>query len=59
MSEERYVDLKKQINDLTEHNARLQKEVTEYLRAEQVMVAAGLITEQKVKQAHEIVQSWS
>ena len=58
MSEERYVDLKKTINDLTEHNARLQKEVMEYIRAEQV-IAAGLITEQKVKQAHEIVQSWS
>ena len=36
-----------------------EKELREYIQAEQVMIAAGLVSEAKVKQAHEIVQSFS
>lgn len=38
--------------------ARLRKELDEYVKAEQIMIAAGLISEVKVGQAHEIVRSW-
>ena len=37
---------------------RLEKEVTEYINTEKVLIAAGLVTEDKVKQAHDIVQNF-
>lgn len=44
------------IKDLEEQCKRQQRELLEYIRAEQVMIAAGIVTEQKAKQAHDIVR---
>jgi len=41
---------------LQEQLERMRKELTEYIRAEQVMIAAGVVSEAKVAQAHEIVR---
>lgn len=49
-------ELAKQIRDKDDHIKRLQTEVREYIRAEEVMIAAGLISKEKVEQAHEIVR---
>ena len=38
---------------------RLEKELDEYIKVEECLVAAGLINEDKIKQAHELVQSLS
>jgi uncharacterized protein YaaN involved in tellurite resistance len=59
MEEDTYEMLQKKLADSNERVERLIKELREYIRAEQVMVAAGLITDEKVKQAHEIVQTFS
>ncbi len=37
---------------------RLHGELMEYINSEKVMIAAGLISELKVRQAHEIVGRW-
>jgi hypothetical protein len=52
-------DYEKRIKELEDQVNRLSKEVRKYIHAERVMVAAGLVSEDKVKQAHEIVQNWS
>ena len=36
--------------------AQLERELREYIRAEDVMVAAGIVTKEKIEQAHEIVR---
>jgi len=59
MKEDSIEDLKKRIADLEQRDKRLTAELHEFKKAETVMIAAGLVTEQKVKQAHEIVQSFS
>lgn len=46
------------IRQRDEQIKRLTAEVREYIAAEHVLVAAGLISEDKVKQAHEIVQKF-
>lgn len=58
MKEDSIEDLKKKIAALEERDKRLTAELREFIKAEEVMIAAGLVTEQKVKQAHEIVQSF-
>jgi hypothetical protein len=50
-------DYEKRIKELEDQVSMLSKEVQEYIRAERVMVAAGAVSETKVKAAHEIVQS--
>ena len=42
---------------LDEKMERIQRELMEFIRAEQVMIAAGIVSEAKVKQAHEIVRN--
>jgi len=37
---------------------RLRAELDEYIRAEEVMVAAGLVSKDKVDQAHDIVRNF-
>lgn len=49
-------DPESRIKSLEEHVARLTKEVREYIRAEEVMIAAGVVSKTKVEQAHEIVR---
>jgi hypothetical protein len=51
-------ELSKQLRDRDEHIKRLTAEVREYINAEKVLIAAGLVSEEKVKQAHDIVQSF-
>lgn len=45
-----------QIRHLSEYVERLKREVMEYVRAEKVLIAAGYITEEKVREAHELVR---
>lgn len=59
MKEDSIEDLKKKLDDQLALNAKLHKEVMEYVKAEEVLIAAGLISQAKVKQAHEIVQNFS
>jgi pyruvate/2-oxoacid:ferredoxin oxidoreductase alpha subunit len=35
---------------------RLERELYEYIRAEEVLIAAGVVTKAKVEQAHDIVR---
>jgi pyruvate/2-oxoacid:ferredoxin oxidoreductase alpha subunit len=35
---------------------RLERELHEYIRAEEVLIAAGVVTKAKVEQAHDIVR---
>ena len=58
MKEDSIEDLKKRIADLEQRDGRLTAELHEYINAENVMIAAGLVSEIKVKQAHEIVQNF-
>jgi hypothetical protein len=44
------------IRQRDEQIKRLTREVREYIRAEQVMIAAGIVSKEKVDQAHEIVR---
>ena len=44
------------IRQRDEQIKRLQSELQEYFRAEQVMIAAGIVTKTKVDQAHDIVR---
>ena len=46
----------KELQGVVQH---LSKEVQEYIKVEKVMIAAGLVTEAKVEQAHDIVRSFS
>lgn len=48
-----------EIRQRDEQIKRLQAELHEYIKAEEVMIAAGLISKQKVEQAHEIVRNFS
>ena len=57
MKEDSLDDLKKKIQQLEARNKLLEKEIREYIRAEDVMVAAGVVSKHKVEQAHEIVRS--
>ena len=56
--EETVEELKKRIADLEQRDKRITAELHEFIKAEDVMVAAGIVTKEKVKQAHEIVQSF-
>ena len=47
------------ISELQTQMKRLRDELREYIRAEEVMIAAGIVTKQKVEQAHEIVRGLS
>jgi uncharacterized protein YacL (UPF0231 family) len=47
------------IRQRDEQIKRLQAELHEYIKAEEVMIAAGLISKTKVEQAHEIVRGFS
>ena len=58
MKEETVEELKKRIADLEQRDKRITAELHEFIKAEDVMVAAGIVTKEKVKQAHEIVQSF-
>jgi len=58
MKEETVAELKKRIADLEQRDKRITAELREFIKAEEVMIAAGIVTEKKVKQAHEIVQSF-
>lgn len=58
MKPESIDDLKKRIADLEQRDKRITAELYEYINAENVMIAAGLVSEVKVKQAHEIVQKF-
>ena len=42
---------------LSEQIERLRKELHEYIHAEEVLIAAGLIAKEKVEQAHDIVRN--
>lgn len=46
----------KKIRDLEDSVNRLRAEVLEFIRAEEVLIAAGLLTKVKVEQAHDIVR---
>jgi uncharacterized protein YacL (UPF0231 family) len=46
------------IRQRDEQIKRLQAELREYIKAEEVMIAAGLVSKQKVEQAHDIVRSF-
>ena len=48
----------KKIKQLEEQIKRQQNELTEYYRTEKVIIAAGLLSEEKFEQAHEIVRSF-
>lgn len=52
-------DLETKLAEQQEINARLHKEVMEYIKVEKVMIAAGLVSEDKFLEAHNIVRSWS
>lgn len=42
---------------LIERVERLTREIHEYIAAENVLIAAGLVSKEKVEQAHEIVRN--
>lgn len=44
------------LNAAKQRIANLEREITEYIRAEEVMIAAGIVSKEKVEQAHEIVR---
>lgn len=44
------------IRQRDEQIKRLRDELQEYIRAEEVMIAAGIVSKTKVEQAHEIVR---
>jgi hypothetical protein len=44
---------------LTQRVERLTRELCEYIRAEEVLIAAGLVRKEKVEQAHEIVRGFT
>ena len=44
------------IRQLEEQIKRRDTELREYIRAEEVMIAAGIVSKQKVEQAHDIVR---
>jgi hypothetical protein len=46
------------IRQRDEQIKRLQKELHEYIKAEDVLIAAGLIAKAKVEQAHDIVRGF-
>lgn len=58
MKEDSVDDLKKRIADLEQRDKRLTAELHEFINAENVLVAAGLVSEEKIKQAHEIVRNF-
>lgn len=58
MKEDSIADLKKRISDLEARYKRLTAELHEFINTENVLIAAGLVSEAKVKQAHEIVQKF-
>ncbi len=49
-------DDEKKLVEARERIARLEKELREYIRAEEVMIAAGVVSKAKVEQAHDIVR---
>ena len=46
------------INKLNDQVTCLTREIREYIDAENVMIAAGIVTKEKVEQAHEIVRKY-
>jgi ParB-like chromosome segregation protein Spo0J len=50
------IDPDSRIRQLEENLKRRDTELTEYVRAEKVLVAAGHVTQAKIDQAHEIVR---
>jgi hypothetical protein len=58
MKEDSIEDLKKRIAALEQRDKRVTAELREFINAENVLIAAGLVSEAKVKQAHEIVQKF-
>jgi iron-sulfur cluster repair protein YtfE (RIC family) len=44
------------IKQLQEQIKRLHTELQEHIRAEEVMIAAGIVSKHKVEQAHDIVR---
>lgn len=59
MKEDSADELKKKLLEERAKNERLQKELSEFIRAEECLVAAGIVTQEKVKKAHELVQTFS
>lgn len=50
-------DYEKRIKDLEDQVERLRRELYEFIYAEEVLIAARLVSKDKVEQAHSIVQS--
>jgi len=55
MKEDSIDDLKKKVAELQASNSMLKKDLLKALRVEEVLIAAGLISIEKAKQARDIV----
>ena len=58
MREETVDELKKRVTALEQRDKQVTAELHEFIKAEEVLIAAGVVTREKVNQAHEIVQSF-
>lgn len=59
MKDDSIEELKAKVSNLQDQNARQLKELREYIAAEEVLVAAGLVDKSKIEQAHELVRKLS
>jgi hypothetical protein len=48
-----------EVTQLKQRVEKLTREVREYIRAEEVLIAAGIVTKEKVEQAHDIVRDFA
>lgn len=58
MKEKGIEELKTLLNQEGQHDERLRKDLQEAIRVQEVLVAAGFISEDKIKQAYELVRSF-
>lgn len=59
MEKDTYEELQKKLADSEAKNKRLEAQLEQFRKAEDVMVAAGIVSKEKVEQAHEIVRSFA
>jgi chemotaxis regulatin CheY-phosphate phosphatase CheZ len=48
-----------EVTQLKQRIGQLTRELHEYIRAEEVLIAAGIVTKEKVEQAHDIVRDFA